>query len=145
MVRAPTVVWPVTCTWATRRQPSPTTTSGPRMQYGPIDAPFSIRAPGATRAVGSIALIAGSQVGDDGAEFAFGDDLARNPGLAAVPPHVLAPRSLRHVIFDGIARIDRLAELRLVDGEEIRGRCGAVPADHLHADDACGLGHAFDQ
>jgi hypothetical protein len=30
------------------------------MQYGPIDALFPIRAPGATRAIGSIALIAGS-------------------------------------------------------------------------------------
>jgi hypothetical protein len=30
------------------------------MQYGPIDAPLPIRAPGAMRAVGSIALIAGS-------------------------------------------------------------------------------------
>jgi hypothetical protein len=30
------------------------------MQYGPIDAPFPIRAPGATRAVESIAFIAGS-------------------------------------------------------------------------------------
>src|SRR5215831_2424045 len=145
MVRAPMVVWPVTCTWATSRQPSPTTTSGPMMQYGPIDAPSSIRAPGATRAIGSIALIVGSQVGDDGAELAFGDDLAGNPGLAAVPPHVSAPRGLRHVIFDGIARIDRLAELRLVDGEEIRRYSGAIPADHLHADDARGLGHALDQ
>src|SRR5215470_6208948 len=107
MVRAPMVVWPATWTWATRRHPSPTTTSGPMMQPGPIDAPFPMWAPGATRAVGSIAFIAGSQVGDDRAELAFGDDAASNPGLAAVPPHVSAPRGLGHVIFDGIAGIDR--------------------------------------
>src|SRR5215468_1160295 len=145
MVRAPMVVWPATYTLAMRRHPSPTITSGPTMQYGPIDAPSPIRAPGATRAVGSIALITGSQVVDDRTEFAFGYDPTGNSGFAAVPPHVLAPCGLGHVVFNGISRIDRLAELRLVDREEIRGDCRSLSANHLYADNAGGLGHAFDQ
>ena len=36
-VRAPIVVCPVKCTWATSRTPSPMTTWEPMTQYGPID------------------------------------------------------------------------------------------------------------
>ena len=53
-----------------------------------------------------------------GADFGFGDDLAGDFGLAAIPPHGLAPGDLGHVIFDGVARHHRLAEFRLVDGQE---------------------------
>src|SRR5215471_8601390 len=145
MVRAPMVVWPVTWTLATRRHPSPTTTSGPSTQYGPIDAPSPILAPGATRAVGSIAIIAGSQVVDDRANLAFSDYLAGNLGFTAVPPHVPAPRGLGHVVFDSVAWTDWLAEFCLVDGEKIGSCSRSLPTKHLHADNAGGLGHALDQ
>src|SRR5712691_7219331 len=53
------------------------------------------------------------------ADFGLGDHLARAFGLAAEPPHVLLPGDLTDVIFDSVARHHRLAEFRLVDGEEI--------------------------
>src|SRR5215470_19216062 len=114
-VRGPMIVWPATCTLAMRRHPSPTITSGPTTQYGPIDAPSPIRAPGAMQAVGLMAFIAGSYVADDCADLAFGHDTAGNLGFAAVPPHVLTPRGLGHMVFHGIARIDGLAEFRFIN------------------------------
>src|SRR5712691_6487974 len=138
-------VRPMTCTLATRRHPSPTTTSGPMMQYGPIDAPAPIVAPGATRAVGSIALIAISYVVDDRADLALGYDLSGDLGFAAIPPHVLALGGLGHVVFDSVTRIYGPAEFCLVDGEKIGGCPRSLPAKHLHADDTGGLGHALNQ
>src|SRR5262245_6573326 len=104
------VVWPVTCTWARSRQPSPITTLGPITQYGPMVASGPISAPRSTRAVESIDVIDLSDR-DHGADFSLGDHLTRHPRLAAVPPHVLFSCLLRHVIFDGVARYHRLAEL----------------------------------
>src|ERR1700733_2108285 len=139
------LVWPVTCTWATRRQPSSIATSGPTTQYGPIDTPRPIVAPGAIRAVGSIAVIARSYAVDYRADIGLGHDLSGDLGFAAVPPHVLSSGGLGHVIFDGITRKHRLAKFRLVDCEKIDRRSLGLPAQHVHADDAGGLRHALDQ
>src|SRR5215475_8089157 len=113
------VVWPVRCTLAISRQPSPITTSGPTTQNGPIETSAPITAPAATRALASIDVIAASPVRDHGGDLGLGDELARHLGLAAVPPHLPALRDLAHVVFDGVARHHRLAEFRLVDGEEV--------------------------
>src|SRR5215510_358246 len=104
-VRGPMVVWPLTCTWAMRRQPSPITTFAPITQYGPIVAPLPISAPRSTRAVESTEAIDLSDY-DHGADFGLGHDLIGNLGFAAVPPHVLFPRRLGHVILERVARHD---------------------------------------
>src|SRR2546423_9149644 len=105
-------VWPVTCTLATSRQPSPMTTSGPTTQNGPIEASAPITAPGATRALASIDVIALSPVRDHGGDLRLGHELACDLGFAAIPPHLPALRDLGHVVFDRVARGHRLAELR---------------------------------
>src|SRR5215813_12532821 len=107
------VVWPVTCTLAISRQPSPITASGPITQNGPIDTSVPITAPGATRAAASIEVIAASPVGDHGGDLGLGDQGACDLGFAAVPPHLPALRDLGHMVFDRIARGHRLPELRL--------------------------------
>src|SRR5262245_26372460 len=60
----------------------------------------------------------GSPSHDHGADFRFGHDLIGDACFAAIPPHVLFPRLLGHVILDRVAGHDELAKLRLVDGEE---------------------------
>src|SRR5262249_18511127 len=119
MVRAPIEVWPVTCPLAISRQPSPMTTSGPITQNGPMVTSAPITAPGATRALASIEIIAASPVRDHGGDLGLGDERPRNLGLAAVPPHFPALGDLGHVVLDRVARHDRLPELGLVDGGEI--------------------------
>src|ERR1051326_3028273 len=137
------VVWPVTCTLAINRQPSPMTTSGPITQNGPIEASAPMTAPAATRALASIDVIAALPVRDHGGALGLGDELASDPGFAAVPPHLPALRDLGHVVFDRVARGHRLPELRLVDGEEI-DVLGTPGAERHHADRARGLRHALD-
>ena len=51
------LVCPLIVTWAISLQFSPSTTSGPMLQYGPISVPAPITAPSAIRAVGSIMLM----------------------------------------------------------------------------------------
>src|ERR1700693_1689432 len=121
------------------------TTWGPITQRGPISTSAPITAPDATRAVGSIDAMRASRLRDHGADFGFGDELAGDPGLAAEPPHGLAVGKFLHVIFDRVARHHGLAELRLVDGEEI-DHLGAPAGTQRHDADGAGrLRHALDQ
>src|SRR5689334_13508841 len=52
-----------------------------------------------------------SCVGKQGADARLSDQFAAYLRLAAIPPHVLAPRDLFHVVLDLVAWSDRLAEL----------------------------------
>src|SRR5688572_24226290 len=118
-VRAPIDVRPVTCTCDSSRHPGPITTSGPTTQNGPISASSATVAAGSTEAREWMRAIVGLGVGDHGADLGLAYELTVHLGLAAEPPHGLAPRDLGHVELDAVARHDRAAELRLVDGEEV--------------------------
>src|SRR3954466_6293592 len=100
-VRAPIVVCPVKCTWATSRAPSPMTTSEPMTQYGPMVAPGPITAPFSIWAVAAISAI-GFIYDEHGADFSLGHRLVPDLGLTVKPPHVLLPILLGHVKFQGI-------------------------------------------
>src|SRR5262249_43426046 len=109
-----------TCTCATRRHPSAMTTSGPITQYGPIVTSLPISQPVAMRAVASIAVMGrASPICDHGTDFGLGHHLSVDLGLPTEPPHGLAARNLLHVVFERIAGDHRLAELGVVDGQEI--------------------------
>src|SRR5918995_3591632 len=108
-------VTPVTLTCDRRRTPARNSTLGPTMHNGPISTSSASFAPSATRDEGSIRGT--SDLCDHRAELGLGDDLAVDLGLAAEPPHVLAPLDAVHVIFEPVAGHDRPAELGLVDGE----------------------------
>src|SRR6476661_10806781 len=53
------------------------------------------------------------------ADVGLSDGLTVHPGIAVKPPHGLAAADRAHVVFDGITGHHRLAELALIDGEEI--------------------------
>ncbi len=61
-------------------------------------------------------LVKPGSVGQHGTHIRLGNDRAVDLGITMKPPHGLAPRDAAHVIFDGVARQNRLAELALVDG-----------------------------
>src|SRR3954465_3228140 len=106
----------MTCTWLISPQFGPITTFEPTMQYGPMIVPSPIPAPSSTRAVGSIAAIRTSSVGQHRADAGVGDNAAVHLGLAVKPPHGLAAANAAHVVLDGVARHHRLAKFAFVDG-----------------------------
>src|SRR5437868_9911829 len=104
---------PETLTFDKSFTPARRSTFGPTTQNGPISTSSASLAPSATRAIGSI--LATSGVRDHRAEVGFGHQLTADLGLAAVPPHVLAPCRAVHVILEHVAWHHRLAELGFVD------------------------------
>src|SRR5262249_61605044 len=104
-------------------------------------APGPIFAAGSTRAVESIDI---SLTDDDhGVDLRLGHDLSGYFGFAAIPPHVLFPSLLGHVIFERVAGYHGLAKLGLVDREEEHGLVGRQVL-RQRTDYARGLRHAFD-
>src|SRR5262249_19721814 len=79
------------------------------------------------------------------ADFGLGNRLSGDLRLAAEPPHVLFPRDLADVELDGVARHYGLAELGLVDGEEINVLGMIAPHLRQHADGARGLRDPLDE
>src|SRR6266849_1607055 len=99
-------------------------------------------APASTTSLAWMSGMTGSLlVGDHGPEHGLLHQLAGDLGLAAKPPHRLAPGDLGQVIFEHVAGHDRSAEFRLVDGEEVHGAGAAVLAHKQAADRPSGLRH----
>src|SRR5690606_5348713 len=151
-VLGPMVVRPATTTWLISSHSSPSVTSGPTTQYGPIFTPAPSLAPDSTMAVGWIwasanhvldGLCLGSIV-DHGADLGLRRDVAIDPGLAVEPPRAAAAADLAHVEEYLVPRQHWLAELGLVDAHEVDKLRPIVLAEIMHAQGAGGLRHAFD-
>src|SRR6516162_1652412 len=80
-----------------------------------------------------------------GADLGLGYRAPRHLRLAAEPPHVLLSGDLAHVIFHGVTGHHGLAELGLVDGQEVNLLVSTAAELRQHANSACSLRHALDQ
>src|SRR3954462_14915234 len=139
MVRSPMAVTPATLTWETSRTPVRNSTRDPTVQNGPISTSSAILAPSATRDEGSIR--GKLCLCDHGAELGLGYDLVADLGLAAKPPHVLAPPDAVDVVFEHVAGQHRLAEFGFVDGQKIDQRRLGPRRHRADAERARGLRH----
>src|SRR5262245_14211754 len=113
-------VTPVMLTCERRRTPARNSVPGPITQNGPTSTSSASFAPLATRDDGSIRGT--SDLCDHRAKLGLGDDLAINLGLAAEPPHVLAPLDAIHVVLEPVTGHDWPAEFGLVYRKEIDQR-----------------------
>src|ERR1700712_3038985 len=97
LVLAPMLVRPATTTWECRTTPSPSSTSPPTMQNGPILTVCANAAPGSTIAVGWICVIRwlASRVHQHRGIGRLGDELAADLRLADELPDAAAVALLR--------------------------------------------------
>src|SRR6478672_11813993 len=100
----PSVVKPSMTTWEWRRQPSPSVTCSPMIQYGPISQEAWIRAFGWTTAVSWIESMPCLLVNDDEGHVGLTDDLAIDLAHAFCPANLATVTGELNLDEQGVTR-----------------------------------------